>query len=394
MPTDEIAARIEAGFDEMVDFRRELHSRPELSFQETATTALIRDHLQRLGLQEERCPTSTGAVFSLEGGGPGGTVLLRADIDGLPVQENSGLVFASQNEGRMHACGHDIHTAALLGAARALATVAPDLPGNYVFVFQPAEETVSGAQAMVDGGLLERHAPTASVGFHVASALPTGFVATRPGLLMAAVRGLRVSVTGSGGHGALQPRIGNVVLAVSRFADQMERVVTDLSSDGTACVCSPGLVNAGTAPNVVPTSATLLGTLRFFDDDQLAEATRRLEALAEEVRGEFQVDVTIEQTYRTDAVRNDAEITSKVLRLLREQFGDGSVFEAPSPVAASDDVSILLDRVPGCYMMVGGALADGSSGNHHSPTFGVDEQALRVGAIALAASAVELAGRG
>ena len=386
-----LTARVASGFDEMVDMRRELHAQPELSFQEVATTALIRARLRALGLAAEPCPTDTGAVFSLVGGQPGRTVLLRADIDGLPVQENSGLPFASRHEGRMHACGHDIHTAAMLGAVSALAAQAEDLPGRYVFVFQPAEETVSGAQAMLDGGLLDGFEPSATVGFHVASALPTGLIASRPGLLMAAVRGLRVSVTGSGGHGALQPRIGNVVLAVSRLADRLDSVVADLSSDGTACVCSPGLINAGTAPNVVPTNAVLLGTLRFFDDDQLAEADRRLQILADEVCSEFQVEVTIEHTYRTDAVKNDAEVTGRVLGVLSDAFGEAQVFESPSPVAASDDVSIFLNRVPGCYLLVGGALADGSSGNHHSPTFSVDEQALRVGATAMAASALALA---
>ncbi|MGH8996661.1 MAG: M20 metallopeptidase family protein, partial [Acidimicrobiales bacterium] len=342
--TEHLTARVASGFDEMVDIRRELHAHPELSFQEVVTTALIRARLQTLGLHEDPCPTDTGAVFSLVGGQPGRTVLLRADIDGLPVEEDTGLPFASRHEGRMHACGHDIHTAAMLGVASALAAEAEDLPGRYVFIFQPAEETVSGAQAMVDGGLLEGFDPSASVGFHVASALPTGLVASRPGLLMAAVRGLRVSVTGSGGHGALQPRIGNVVLAVSRFADRLDSVVADLSSDGTDCICSPGLVKAGTAPNVVPTRAVLLGTLRFFDDDQLAEAGRRLDALADEVRAEFQVEVTIEHTYRTDAVKNDTEVTGTVLGVLRDVLGEDQVFESPSPVAASDDVSIFLNR--------------------------------------------------
>ncbi|MGH9045865.1 MAG: M20 metallopeptidase family protein [Acidimicrobiales bacterium] len=389
--SNEMTTGVNALVDEMIDIRRMLHAQPELSFNETATTAIIREHLGALDVREEACPTETGAVFTLEGGKPGRTVLLRADIDGLPVQEEVDLPFASRAEGRMHACGHDVHTATLLGVASALTARAEKLPGRYIFVFQPAEEVVSGAQAMVDGGLLERFDPAAAIGCHVASALPVGMVVSRPGLLMAACRGLRVSVSGSGGHGALQPRLGNVVLAVARFADQLDRVVADLGSDGTACVCSPGMVTAGSAPNVVPKKAVLLGTLRFFDPDQLAEAERRLSSLASEVAVEFDVEVSVEQTYRTDAVRNDPVVTGRVLDAVRGVLGKAQVLEVSSPVAASDDVSAFLDRVPGCYLLVGGALPDGSSGNHHSPTFSIDEGALGVGATALTAAAINLA---
>ncbi len=389
--TDALASHVDATYDELVDVRRELHRTPELSFQETMTSAVILDRLAAIGLDPAPCPTQTGAVCALEGGRRGRTVLLRADIDGLPVHEDNGLPFASRVEGTMHACGHDAHTAIALGVASALASHAEELPGRYVFVFQPAEETVSGAQAMVDGGLLDRYRPEAAIGCHVASALPVGLVVARSGLHMAGVRGLRVSVEGSGGHGALQPRQGNVVLAVARFADLLDRVVTELESDGTPCVCSPGVLSAGSAPNVVPTEAILLGTLRFFEPEQLTEAERRLRRLAEDVMAEFGVTVRVEQTYRTDAVRNDAALTEIFLGAAKEVLGDSRAFAPGSPTAASDDMSVFLDRVPGCYAFVGAALPDGSSGNHHSPAFAIDEEALRTGSKALAAAAVALA---
>ncbi len=391
---DNVAARVDSLYDQMVDVRRELHALPELSFLESETTALILERLGEVGLDMAPCPTLTGAVCSLDGGRPGRTVLVRGDIDGLPVQEENNLPFASRVEGRMHACGHDAHTSIVLGVASALAAHAEDLPGRYVFVFQPAEETVSGAQAMVDGGVLDEFEPAAAIGCHVASALPVGLVAARGGLHMAGVRGLRVSVRGSGGHGALQPRQGNVVLAIARFADQLDRVVTNLESDGAACVCSPGLVRAGSAPNVVPTEALLLGTLRFFENDQLEEAERRLQYLADEVMAEFGVEVSVEQTYRTDSVRNDPGVTRTVLDVARGVLGAAQVLEAASPSAASDDMSVFLETVPGCYVFVGAALPDGSSGNHHSPAFAIDEGALRSGATTLAAAAVTLAGSG
>lgn len=391
---EEIHTRVAASYDDMVDLRRDLHAHPELSMAETATTALVTERLRSLGLTEEPCPTPTGAVFSLDGGRPGRTILLRADIDGLPVQEDTGLSFSSRVEGYMHACGHDVHTASALGVATGMAEMAEELPGRYVFVFQPAEERVAGAQAMVDGGLLERFAPSATIGCHVASGFPLGLVGTRPGLMMAAVRSLRVSLTGGGGHAALQPRQGNVVLAVSTFASRLHEIVAGLETEGTACVSSPGLIAAGTAPNVVPTSAELHGTLRFFEPEQLAQAERRLEQLANDVASEFDVQVQVEQTFRTGPVRNDASVTARVLEAAGRVLGHGQVLAMQQPVTASDDVSVFLDRVPGCYLFVGGAMADGSSGNHHSPTFRVDEEALRVAATVLTAAAVELAAPG
>jgi amidohydrolase len=386
-----VAAQIDGCTDEMIDIRRVLHARPELSFEEVETTALIRDRLRTLGLREEACPTPTGAVFSLEGGRPGGTVILRADIDGLPIHEASDLSFASQVDNQMHACGHDAHSAILLGVASVFAARAEDLPGRYLFVFQPAEEKLSGAQAMVDGGLLEGIDPVAVVGCHVHSFSPVGLVVSRPGLLLAGGRGWRVTVRGAGGHGALQPRQGNVVLAVSRFADRLDGVVADLATDGTSCVISPGMVNAGSAPNVIPIRAVLEGSLRIFDQEQLLEAARRLDALAAEVAEEFGVEMDVEETVSTGPVRNDARVTGKVLDVARRVLPGGQVLEMPSPVTVSDDVSVLLDRVPGCFFMVGAGLPDGSSGPHHSPTFSVDEGALTVGARVLSAAAVELA---
>jgi len=387
-----VAAQIDGRTDDMIDIRRVLHARPELSFEEVETTALIRDQLRTLGLHEETCPTPTGAVFSLDGGRQGGTVILRADIDGLPIREASDLSFASHVDNQMHACGHDAHTAMLLGVASVFAERAEDLPGRYLFVFQPAEEKLSGAQAMVDGGLLEGIDPVAVVGCHVVSFLPVGVVRSRPGLFQAGARGLRVTARSAGGHGALQPRQGNVILAVSRFADRLESVVADLGSDGTPCVCSPGMITAGSAPNVVPTRAVLEGTLRFFDQEQLLEASRRIDALAAEVAEAFNVEVDVEEDFfSTGPVRNDAGVTGRVLDVARRVLPGGQVLEAPSPAPVSDDVSVLLDRVPGCFLMVGAGFPDGSSGPHHSPTFSVDEGALTVGARVLSAAAVELA---
>lgn len=386
-----IAGDVAARVDEMVDVRRTLHLEPELSFEEVGTTTLVRDRLAESGVALVSCPTATGAVGVLAGGRPGATVMLRADIDALPVEEASGLPYSSRLQGRMHACGHDAHTAVLLGVAATLAAHAESLPGNYVFTFQPAEERISGAQAMVDGGLLDTHRPDAVIGLHVFSGAPTGVVATKAGVAMAGARGLRIVVTGRGGHGALQPRQGNVVLAASRIADRLECVVAGMSSEGAPCICSPGMISAGSAPNVVPTRAEIHATLRWYDEAQREEAMTRLASLNSEIAADFEVEATVEETFATGPVRNDDAITGRVLQVAAEVLQGASVVRLASPLAASDDVSVFLDRVPGCYLMVGAGRADGTSGPHHCPTFAIDEGAMRVGATALAAGAVFLA---
>ena len=388
---DHVRDEITRNVDHLVDVRRDLHAHPEPSFEERRTTGFVRDELAAHGAALLPCPTPTGAVAMLDGARPGATVLLRADIDALPVEEDTGLTFSSRTPGCMHACGHDAHTAVLLAVAAALGAAAEDLPGRYLFLFQPAEERVSGAQAMVDGGLLAGVDPAAVIGMHVMSSAPTGTVLTKPGLSMAGARGLRISIRSSGGHGAMQPRQGNVVLAASTVATRLHTVVEGMCFDGTDAVCSPGLIAAGTAFNVVPTSAELCATLRWFEQRDLDESMRRLTALVAEVEEDFGVSTSVSVEFGTGPVRNDPGVTTAVLAATRRALPDAAVREMEAPVPASDDISVLLDAVPGCYLMVGAAPDDGAVRFHHSPTFTIDERALVIGATALASSAVALA---
>lgn len=388
---------VDAAYDEMVDLRRQLHATPELSFAETLTTTRIRQHLSDLGLVEEPCPTETGAVFRLPAGRrqvEDGPILLRADIDALPVHEESRVPFASATPGVMHACGHDAHAAILVGTARVLATMVDDLARDVIFVFQPGEEAISGATAMVAGGLLAQHRPSKVLGCHVTSLAPAGLVLSRPGVAMAGVDTLRAVIRGKGGHGAIDPRRGNVVLAAARLAVDLESVVEDLSYQGTGCVCSPGVLGAGTAPNVIPVKAEVLGTLRTFSQAQAQEAWVRLEELAQRTAAEFEVEVMLDPPFRVGPVRNDPSVTASLEASARRVLPEGALVEMPAPASASDDVSVFLDQVPGSYFFVGAALPDGSSGIHHSPTFAIDEGSLRTGAVVMTAAAADLASHG
>ena len=384
------AAPGDAVYDEMVGVRREVHRLPELAFAEHHTTGIIRDHMGTLGIAEAPRVTETGGIFVMEGGRPGRSVVLRADIDALPVQEDEARAGHSEVDGVMHACGHDVHVAALLGAATVLASRREDVPGRFVFLFQPGEEALCGAKAMVEGGALAVMEGSSLVGFHVTSQIPTGLVAVRGGVTMSEAHSLRITLTGPGGHGAMPTGQGDVIVATAELVDHLGEVADGLTFEGANCVCSAGTLRAGTAVNVVPTTARITGTLRTFTAAQRDEAVARLRALCTSVGDELGVRITLEMPERTPAVVNDPAVTDLVEAEAGTVLGVDKVFRMP-PTSTSDDVSEFLNHLSGCYFFVGGAAPDGSSGMHHSPTFAVEDASLRVGAGVMVRSALALA---
>jgi amidohydrolase len=380
----------DAVYDEMVDQRRLLHRQPELAFAEHETTALIRGHMAALGIEEALRTTETGGIFAMEGGRPGRSVVIRGDIDALPVQEDEARAVHSEVEGLMHACGHDIHVASVLGAASVLASRREELPGRYIFLFQPAEEALCGAKAMLEGGALTVMQDARLVGFHVTSQLPTGFVALRAGIAMSEANSLRITLSGPGGHGAMPSATGDVIRATAELVSRLGEVADGLSYEGTDCVCSAGTVHAGTAINVVPTSARVTGTLRTFTEAQHQEALTRLQDLCDSVGDDQGVHVELELPEHTRAVVNDPESVAVVEAEAAIVLGPDQVFRMP-PTGPSDDVSEFLRHLPGCYFFVGGGAADGSSGTHHSPSFLVEDESARVGANVLVRGALALA---
>lgn len=390
MRRGELDAAVAAAVPDMVATRRDLHRHPELGFEERRTTGVVRDRLGGLALDERRCPTPTGAVFELRGGRPGATVLLRADLDALPIVEPAGAAWASEHRGVMHACGHDAHVAALLGVAQALAPLRAELAGRFVFVFQPAEESVGGAQAMLDGGLLDDLGASALVGCHVTSMAPVGLVAVRAGIAMSEVHSFAVRATGSGGHGAIAGAQGNVLLALADLAGKLGRVTEGMAHDGTSCACSAGVLAVGSAANVVASEGVLRGTLRTFTAEQAPAALAALREACATIGSQYGCTLELEVEVHASAVVNDPSVTDVVERVAVGAVGEDRVVRV-GPAAPSDDVSEFLAVVPGCYFFVGAARPDGTSGPHHSPTFAVDDGCLEVAARTLAGAAVELA---
>ncbi|MGI8609642.1 MAG: M20 metallopeptidase family protein [Candidatus Dormibacteria bacterium] len=381
---------VDAGHDLAVDTRRSVHSLPELAFEERQTSALIHERLAAPGFRELPCPTETGAVFQLDGGRPGRTVLLRADIDALPVEEQVDVPFRSRLDGQMHACGHDGHVAILLASAAVMARRAEDLPGSYVFLFQPGEEFGYGARKMIEGGVLDGFHADRAIGLHLAAPLPAGLVGVRSGVQYSRAQAFKVRLTGAGAHAAMAGADGNVVLAVSSLSSRLAGVVADLEYEFVGCACTAGMITAGTAPNVVPQHATLEGTFRTFNDAQYEVAAARLRELCAAIEAEFSITAELSLAPVIPEVINDATAVDIFRAAAGRAIGEANVFEAP-PVQPSDDVSEFLNRIPGVYFLVGARPGTGIPPMHHAPDFRIDEESLRVGTRTMVAGALALA---
>jgi amidohydrolase len=377
--------------------RRDLHEHPELAYNEFRTAGIVADRLRALGVEDVRTGIAqTGVTGLIRGrkGGDGPTVLLRADMDALPIHEENQVDYCSQTPGVMHACGHDAHTAILLTVAEILADRSGDWPGNVVLVFQPAEELGGGAQAMVDGGLFDParggFAIDTVLGLHVTTLLPVGVVGMRPGLAWAGADVFRVRITGAGGHGAFVGAQGNPLLAAAELASQLTTIVNGLEFDGSPNACSAGTLSAGRASNVVPTSAFLEGSLRTFTPQQRDTALQRLDTLLADIAAKFGVQSTLETSVGAPPLVNDPAATALSSAAVEAELGNGSVLALP-PLPTSDDMALFLQHAPGAYLTVGAALPDIHQGvvrQHHTPLFALDDAALPVAARALTASAL------
>ncbi len=379
-----------AVLDEVIELRRHFHLHPEVSFEERETSRFLGDRLRQLGLELKPCPTETGVVAVLDTGKPGKTVMLRADIDALPIHEESGVQFSSRTDGRMHACGHDAHMAIMVGVARTLVERIWDVSGRYLFVFQPAEEIVEGAKAMLAKGLLDDHHPDSVIGLHVTSFLESGTVITKPGLMWAGSDAFEITFSGPGGHGGMMGRRGNVLAAQAFLIERLHTVVEGLELDGVQCHTTVGDVRSDGAWNIVPRGVLIKGSLRTFNASLREDALARLNDLLQETDGEFEVRSRLDLVHGTVPLMNEPNVTRKVLDVGRALIGDkASVLGRPLTV--SDDFAEFLTRIPGCYFMLGAMPPGDVPPAHHSPGFRIDEAALPVGVKVLAGAASRLA---
>ena len=367
---------------ELVAWRRRLHQHPELGFEERETAAFVAHTLRGLGLEVRERVARTGVVGLLRAQradrGGAAAVLLRADMDALPIQEVEGREYGSRVAGRMHACGHDGHVAMLLGAARLLSERAAELSRDVVFCFQPAEEGLGGAARMIAEGVLDIVPTGSAFGLHLWSGYDAGTAALGAGPVMAAQDEFEARIVGRGGHGALPHTTLDPIVAAAQAVTALQSVISRSVDPIEAAVLTVGSLHAGTAPNVVPDEAHLAGTLRSFAPEVLAGA-----AAAAGCRAEVRLKPGF------PAVVNDGAAVLEARRCATEVFGAANVLEH-RPLAAAEDFAYFLERVPGAFVFVGVRnAARGIDAPHHSPRFDLDEAALPRGAELLARLALQ-----
>lgn len=367
-----------AVFDETVAQRRDFHMNPEVAFEEVRTAGIIADKLEALGLNTRRGVAETGVVAVLEGATPGRTVLVRADIDALPIQDEKEVPYRSQTAGKMHACGHDGHAAVLLSVAKILSERRDELSGRVVFIFQPAEETVGGAEVMLEGGALTGITPDAVIGLHLSSEYPVGTVALRAGPSMAATDSFRVVVHGSGGHAAKPHNCIDPIVIAARLIGTLQTLVSRETDPQDRTVVSMTSFHSGSAYNIIPETAELKGTLRTFLPETRSYLKGRIKTLcrseAEAARG----TVSFHWIDTSPAVINDAAMTERVARVAEGVVGVENVLESARTMGG-DDMACWLAQAPGCYFFVGGRNeALGADKPHHHPRFDLDEQSLGI----------------
>jgi amidohydrolase len=375
----------------LLEMRRDLHRHPELAFEEHRTAGVVEAHLRALGLEPRRT-AGTGVVADLRGGRPGRTVIVRADLDALPILETTGAPYASTAPGKMHACGHDGHTAIAAHVASVLVARREELPGAYRFVFQPAEETVGGASRMIaEGRVLD--GVDAVVGLHLANFLPAGVIGVRPGPLMAAPDSFTITVRGRGTHAAM-PHLGTDPVVIAAHVITALQTLTSRETDpvGTSVVTISTVRAGDGAHNIIPERCELLGTLRTFDPAVRERLQRRIIELSTGIAAAMGGEASVDLHVGPPPVVNDEALTERFRELAREAVGADRVLEV-DPVMGGDDMAEFLAERPGVYFWAGSA--DPQTGRdrpHHHPGFDFhDELVLPLAVDVLARAAVEFA---
>lgn len=372
--------------------RRNFHMHPELGFREIRTGGIVAKELEGLGIEVTKGVGKTGVVGMLEGAKPGPTLLLRFDMDALPITEETGTEYASQNPGTMHACGHDGHTAIGLTVAKILNEHKNDLAGNIKFCFQPSEEgnngeEVGGAQMMMRDGVLASPKVDMTLSLHLWNEKPLGWVGVAKGPVMAGAEEFQVKIIGKGGHGAIPNQTIDPVVAAANIVNALQSIVSRNVAPLETAVVSVTTIHGGTAFNVIPKDVTLQGTIRTFDKRVRQRVYERFEQITTGIAEAMGCQVEIKTKHITPALVNDDAITEKVQQTAAQVLSDSDLDTAGYLTMGAEDMAFMQEKVPGCYFFIG---SNDPSRNldygHHHPKFDFDEEAL-VRGVALMASA-------
>jgi amidohydrolase len=377
----------QAEIEQLIADRRSFHRKPELAYKEELTPKVIAERLNECGYQVKTGVGRTGVVGLLTGqsadafGSHDRTLLYRADMDALPIQEENEVEYRSEYPGVMHACGHDAHVAIALAVARRMAREREKLIGGLKLAFQPAEEGGNGALAMIEDGVLEDPEVTAAIGLHVWNNLPVGTAGVFTGALMAAVDEFELVVEGRGGHGAMPHQTVDAIVTAAQLITALQTIVSRNISPLEPAVVTIGEINAGSAFNVIAGSATMRGTVRTFDQETYVQIPKVIERIARGVCDAMGANFKLNYKRQSLPLVNRAEISDLVADCAAQVLGEDNVIrDASVRTMGGEDMSYFLERVPGCYFFLGSRNeARGLINPHHSPLFDIDESALALG---------------
>jgi len=370
--------------ERMVALRRDIHREPELGFDTRKTAEKVLAALDGLPLDLQTGVAENGIVATLRGGDDGPVVGLRADMDALPIHEETGLPYASEIEGKMHACGHDGHTSILVGAVHALCGMRERLNGSVKFFFQPAEEGGGGGKVMVDEGVADDVSSVFAL--HLWPGLPFGTAATKAGPIMAAADAFEMTVRGKGGHGAFPHQTADTIAITAQVVTALQTLVSREVDPVQPAVLTVGEIGAGSAFNIIPETARLGGTVRTLDEDLRRRIPERIEELARGIARGMRGDAALDYDFSYPVTMNDEDAAQHALGVISALFGEENTLELPNPAMGGEDFAFFLERIPGAFIWLG----VGEDVSYlHTPTFAFDEEILPQGAALLTALALE-----
>jgi len=385
-----IKAQIEPYKEHLITVRRDLHRIPELGFKEEKTSAYVANYLKREGLSVVTGIARTGVVGLLDTGRPGPTLLVRADMDALPITEATGLPFASRHPGVMHACGHDGHTAMALVTATVMNTLKDRINGAIKFVFQPAEEGPGGAKPMIEAGVMDNPRVDYALGCHIWPTIPEGTIGIRAGVLMAAMFRFDITIKGKGGHGAMPQLCVDALETGCQVVAALQRIVSRQMDPLQPSVVTVGKFEAGTAFNVIPETATFCGTARTFDKTTWKRWPEIIETIVKGVSKSMGAGYEMSHEQGYPPTVNDPDMADRMKRIAGEVVGVDRVV-VPDKTLGGEDMAFFLERVPGCFFCLGAG--NESYAGIHNPRFGFNEDILLSGVETYCRAAIDLLGK-
>ena len=375
---------------DLTEIRRAIHRYPELGFKEKRTASLIDRRLTQLGIAPVRKVAGTGLVADLEGCGPGPVIVLRADMDALPIQEETGASYASLTKGVMHACGHDAHVACVLGAAELLMSLRHCYCGVVKLIFQPAEEIDLGAKAIIAEGCLEDPLPNAIFGLHVDPEIPVGQILLKKGTWMAAIDTFRIRVTGKGGHASAPHKCIDAIVAGAAIVMNLQSVVSRQVDPLVPLVVSVGTFNSGRAENIIASTAELTGTVRCIDPQVYCRIPKQIEYITTQTSAAFHAKASLDYRRVIPPLVNDPAMTEIIMRSAESAFGRQAILE-DSYRLGGDDFGCYLETIPGAYFHLGAKRSgDTQNSGLHTSDFDIDESCLPIGAALLTHMALSI----